>query len=182
MYDSILSMDRTSSSQAFTELILEIFRLNGRLLSAGDALTRPRGQTSARWQVLGALDDNARTVADIGRRMGLTRQSVQRTADLLEADGLLAYGDNPAHQRAKLAMLTPRGRATLDAITTRQIEWANRIASRLAENDLQRAIYTLQRVRQALDASEMPHPVTKRARLSGTVHRASRRTKRRSSS
>jgi len=132
--------------------------------------------------VLGALDDNARTVADIGRRMGLTRQSVQRTADLLEADGLLAYGDNPSHQRAKLAMLTPRGRATLDAITTRQIEWANRIASRLAENDLQRAIYTLQQVRQALDASEMPHPMTKRAQLSGTVHPTSRRTKRRSSS
>src|SRR4030095_3241645 len=114
----MLSMHRPSSSQAFTELILEVFRLNGRLLSAGDALTRPRGQTSARWQVLGALDDTARTVAVIGRRMGLTRQSVQRTADLLEADGLLAYGDNPAHQRAKLAMLPPRGRPTRDAITT----------------------------------------------------------------
>jgi DNA-binding MarR family transcriptional regulator len=175
-------MDRTLSSQAFTELILEVFRLNGRLLSAGDALTRPRGQTSARWQVLGALDDNARTVADIGRRMGLTRQSVQRTADLLEADGLLAYGDNPAHQRAKLAMLTPRGRATLEAITARQIDWANRIASRLPENDLKRAIFTLQQVRQALDASEMPDPVTTRARLSRTVHRTSRRKKRRSSS
>src|SRR5215813_2077158 len=105
----MLSMHRTRTRQAFTELILEVFRLNGRLLVAGDALTRPTGQTSARWQVLGALDEDARTVADIGRRMGLTRQSVQRTADLLEADGLLAYADNPAHQRAKLAMLSPRG-------------------------------------------------------------------------
>src|SRR5262245_3118735 len=146
-------MDRTPLSQAFTGLILEVFRLNGRFLSAGDALTRPHGQTSARWQVLGALDDNARTVADIGRRMGLTRQSVQRTADLLEAEGLLAYADNPAHQRAKLARLTPRGRATLDALTTCQIEWANRIASRLAQNDLQCAIDTLQQVRRVLDAS-----------------------------
>jgi len=175
-------MKRTTSSLAFTEVILEIFRLNGRLLSTGDALMRPLGQTSARWQVLGALDEDGQTVADIGRRMGLTRQSVQRTADLLEADGLVSYADNPAHQRAKLAMLTPRGRATLDAITTRQIEWANRIASRLPENDLQHAINTLQQVRQALDASEMPHPMTKRAQLSGTVHRTSRRTKRRSSS
>ena len=175
-------MDRTPSSQAFTELILEVFRLNGRLLSAGDALTRPHGQTSARWQVLGALDDHAQTVADIGRRMGLTRQSVQRTADLLEANGLLAYGDNPAHQRAKLAMLTSRGRATLDGITIRQIEWANRIASGLAENDLQHATYTLQQVRQAVDTLEMPHRMTKRARFSGTVRRTSRRRKRRRSS
>jgi hypothetical protein len=40
--------------------------------------------------------------------MGLTRQSVQRTADLLEADGLVSYAENPAHQRAKLATLTAR--------------------------------------------------------------------------
>src|SRR5262245_20109448 len=119
----MLSMQRTSSSQAFTELILEVFRLNGRLLSAGDALTRPVRQTSARWQVLGSLDEEGRTVADIGRGMGLTRQSVQRTTDLLEADGLLSYVENPAHQRAKLAVLTSRGRATLEAITARQIEW-----------------------------------------------------------
>jgi DNA-binding MarR family transcriptional regulator len=175
-------MKRTPSSHAFTGLILEVFRLNGRLLSTGDALTRPCGQTSARWQVLGALDEDGRTVAEIGRRMGLTRQSVQRTADLLEADGLVSYADNPAHQRAKLAMLTPRGRTTLDAITTRQIEWANRIARRLAENDIQHAIHTLQQVRQAMDASEMPHPMTKRdARLSARARGASRRSRRSSS-
>src|SRR5262245_47114229 len=117
-------MRRSPTSQAFTLLILEVFRLNGRLLSVGDALTRPVKQTSARWQILGALDEQARTVAAVGRWIGLTRQSVQRTTDLLEADGLVSYVDNPAHQRAKLAMLTPRGRSALDAITSRQIDWA----------------------------------------------------------
>jgi DNA-binding MarR family transcriptional regulator len=149
----MLSMRRTKASQAFTQLILEVFRLNGRLLSAGDALTRPVGQTSARWQVLGALDEEGRTVADIGRQMGLTRQSVQRTADLLEADGLVSYADNPAHQRAKLATLTSRGRAVLDAITSRQIAWANRVANDLSEGDLQHAIRALRQVRQAMEAS-----------------------------
>src|SRR5262245_58167950 len=146
-------MPRTKAGHAFTLLILEVFRLNGRLLSAGDALTRPVGQTSARWQVLGALDAEGRTVADAGRQMGLTRQSVQRTADLLEADGLVAYADNPANQRAKLATLTSRGRATLDAITSRQIAWANRVASHCTEDDFQQAIRTLQQVRQTLEAS-----------------------------
>jgi DNA-binding MarR family transcriptional regulator len=147
-------MKRSRSGDALTELILEIFRLNGRLLSAGDALTRPGGQTSARWQVLGALDEGPRTVADIGRQMGLTRQSVQRTTDLLEADGLLAYAANPAHQRAKLAQLTSTGRATLDAITTRQVEWVNRIAGRLVERDLHDALGTLRQVRVALDVPD----------------------------
>ena len=174
-------MRRTEAGQVFTALILEVFRANGRLLRAGDALTRPEGQTSARWQVLGALDEEARTVADIGRRMGLTRQSVQRIADLLEADGLVTYAANPAHQRARLATLTSRGRATLDAITARQIEWANRITSRLAEGDLRRAIRTLQQVREAMDASAVSTDRTTRpGRSRSAPRRASGKTKQRS--
>jgi DNA-binding MarR family transcriptional regulator len=147
---------RTKAGHAFTTLVLEVFRLNGRLLTAGDAITRPVQQTSARWQVLGALDQNEQTVADISRRMGLARQSVQRIADLLEADGLVMYRANPAHQRAKLAGLTSRGRAVLDEINARQIEWANRISSRLTEDDLTAAIETLQQVRHALDTTAAP--------------------------
>jgi DNA-binding MarR family transcriptional regulator len=176
-------MARTRAREAFTELILEVFRLNGRLLSAGDALTRPVEQTSARWQVLGALDEQARTVADIGRRMGLTRQSVQRTTDLLEADGLVSYVDNPAHQRAKLAVLTARGRATLEAITTRQIEWANGIASRLGEDDLSHVVHTLRQVRAAVETSALPADRTTRSpRSQRTPRRTPGRTKRRSAS
>ena len=44
-----------SADVALTELILETFRLNGRLLAAGDALVRDLGLTSARWQILGAI-------------------------------------------------------------------------------------------------------------------------------
>jgi DNA-binding MarR family transcriptional regulator len=171
-------MSRTQVGQAFTQLILEVFRLNGRLLSAGDALTRSVGQTSARWQVLGALDEEGRTVADIGRRMGLARQSVQRTADLLEADGLVSYADNPAHQRAKLATLTSRGRATLDTITSRQIAWANRVANGLSEGDLQHAIRALRQVRQAMEASNerTMTPVRSRKTALGTPGRTKRRS------
>jgi hypothetical protein len=38
------------NGNAFTELILEVFRLNGLLLEAGDRLTHPVGLSSARWQ------------------------------------------------------------------------------------------------------------------------------------
>ena len=173
---------RSVAGRAFTELILEIFRLNGRLLAAGDALTRPAGQTSARWQVLGSLDGGPRTVVDIGRNMGLTRQSVQRTTDLLEADGLVSYAPNPAHQRAKLAGLTSKGRATLDAITTRQAEWANRIASQLIGDDLQDAIRTLQQVRAAMDAPTMSQGNSRRAPSKGAPRRRPGATKRRNPS
>ena len=166
----ILSMKRTAAGAAVTDLILEVFRLNGRLLSAGDALTRPMHQTSARWQVLGALDEGARTVADVSRQMGLARQSVQRTADLLEADGLLSYEDNPAHQRARLATLTPRGRATLETITSRQIDWVNRITARLGVRDLQHTLQTLQQLR-----GELEHVPAEDARTRNRLSRRSRR-------
>jgi hypothetical protein len=68
------------AGSALTDLVLEVFRLNGRLLAAGDRMTRPSGQTSARWQVLGAINPEPRTVAQIARVMGLARQSVQRRA------------------------------------------------------------------------------------------------------
>ena len=170
-------MANTTSSRVFTELVLEIFRLNGRLLSAGDALARPADQTSTRWQVLGALDQGARTVAEVGRRMGLTRQSVQRTADLLEHDGLIAFTDNPDHLRAKLAMLTPRGRKTLEVITTSQIQWAHRIAGQLVEDDLRRALLTLQQLRDAVDRVGVTSTQTPRqARLEARPRRSLRTT------
>ena len=75
---------------ALTDLILEVFRLNGRLLAAGDRLTRPSGQTSARWQVRCAIDIEPRTVSQIAQAMGLARQSVQRTTDRLQTEGLVA--------------------------------------------------------------------------------------------
>ncbi|MGA9320678.1 MAG: helix-turn-helix domain-containing protein, partial [Xanthobacteraceae bacterium] len=96
---------------AITDLVLETFRLNGRLLAAGDALVGDLGLTSARWQVLGAIALSAvpLSVAQIARNMGLTRQAVQRLANEMQGDGLVRFAPNPHHQRAKLVLLTPAG-------------------------------------------------------------------------
>lgn len=134
---------RTPSAEAFTQLILEVFQLNGRLLAAGDQLTKGLGLSSALWQVLGAIDDEALPVSQIARNMGLTRQGVLRTANALEKKGFIEYQDNPNHQRAKLVVLTDKGRASLDEVSALQIEWANNIADGLGEGDLNAAIRTI---------------------------------------
>src|SRR5215469_18732385 len=89
--------------EAVTELILEVFRLNGRLLAVGDALVGDIGLSSARWQVLGAvaLSPVPLPVAHLARNMGLARQSVQRLVDEMMNDGLVCYAPNPHHRRAK---------------------------------------------------------------------------------
>ena len=66
------------ASDALSELVVHVFRLDGLLRSAGDRLAAPAGQTTARWRVLAAVDAGPLTVADIARAWWLSRQSVQR--------------------------------------------------------------------------------------------------------
>jgi DNA-binding MarR family transcriptional regulator len=119
------------AGDALTDLILKIFRLNGRLLDVADRITSGSGLTAARWQVLGAVLRAPLSVADIARSMGLTRQSVQRLADVLVDEGLGAYAENPAHRRAKLFRPTERGWAAIEFIHPIQVAWADRVGARV---------------------------------------------------
>jgi len=141
---------RSPAGDAFSALAFQVLRLAGLLTEAGDALTRPVGQSSARWQVLAAAEHAPSTVAQAARALGLTRQSVQRVADLLEGEGLVEYRDNPDHLRAKLVHLTPRGRSVLAAIQEAQRGWADELGTELGEADLRRASAVLDRVLEAM--------------------------------
>jgi len=153
--ESPRSVNRTPAADAFTDLVFEIFRLNGRILAAGEVLTDEFALTTARWQVLGSVGfAGPQTVAQIARNMGLQRQSVQRTVDLLTEEGCLALTDNPNHARAKLVVLTKMGEAKLAKITQRQHIWANRIVKGLPDRPIAHAVSTLREIRQRLENDE----------------------------
>jgi DNA-binding MarR family transcriptional regulator len=137
---------------AFTVLVLETFRLNGRLLAAGDKLTKELGLTSARWQVLGTLRhaEAPIPVPRIARHMGLQRQSVQRIVDLLSEQGFVRFAENPNHRRAKLVVLTPRGRAAVESARRLQVGWANDIAEGLDAAELDSAVAVVRELRRRL--------------------------------
>jgi DNA-binding MarR family transcriptional regulator len=141
---------RTPAGDAFSELVIRVFQLNGLLADAGDALTRPVGQTTARWQVMASVEHAPMSVAAIARTLGLARQSVQRVADALEAGGLLAYQPNPRHRRAQLAMLTEEGRAALERIQAAQRPWADEVGRVVGERQLRQATALLDRLLAAL--------------------------------
>src|SRR6478735_89435 len=65
---------RTEAGEVLTDLIIGTFRLNARLLDVAQELAGAGGLTAAWWQVLGGVIDRPRTVAEIGRNMGMTRQ------------------------------------------------------------------------------------------------------------
>jgi DNA-binding MarR family transcriptional regulator len=147
-------MSRTAEGEALSRLVVQVFRLDGALTAAGDALARPAGQTSARWRVLAAVERQPLSVAQIARAWSLARQSVQRIADALEHDGLVRYEDNPGHRRAKLVQLTPAGTKALAQIQAAQLAWANEIGERIGTTDMDAASETLARLLAAL--SETP--------------------------
>jgi DNA-binding MarR family transcriptional regulator len=141
-----------------TDLVLEVFRLNGRLIASGDALVARIGLTSARWQVVGAvgLQRDPAPVARIADVMGLTRQSVQRIVDELEKAEIVEFRPNPHHKRAKLVALTSRGRALNNAAMRLQRPWAEALAAGIDRSALQNALDVLAELRARLENTLQP--------------------------
>ena len=127
-----------------------MIRLGELFTQTGESLAKAEGQTLARWLVLGTLAHGPEPVAAIARRLRLARQSVQRVADLLARDGLVAYEDNPRHRRAKLARLTPEGSRVLARIDAAQRTWANRHGAEVGPSDAEQAAGLLERIRGTL--------------------------------
>jgi DNA-binding MarR family transcriptional regulator len=138
-----------SESSPLTDLILETFRLNGELLTAGDRLVASLQLTSARWQVLGAigLSLTALPVAHIARNMGLSRQAVQRLVNELEKQDLVKFAPNPHHRRAKLVVMTDKGKVTFGAAMDRQTPWAAKLADGLSTAEIRAAVHVLETLR-----------------------------------
>ncbi len=149
----LADFDHTPEGSSLTDLILEVFKLNGRLLSAGDQLVASLGLTSARWQVLGAiaLSGAPQPVANIARDMGLTRQAVQRVVNELEAEGFLMFAPNPHHRRAKLVVLSRSGNKAFQAAAIRQAPWANQLARRISTRDIRTALGVVREITLRLE-------------------------------
>jgi DNA-binding MarR family transcriptional regulator len=147
---------RTSAGTALTDLILDLFRLNSRIVIAGDRLVAGLGLTSARWQILGAIAeaDRPQPVAWLARDLGANRQNVQRIVNDLRKEGLVAFEVNPHHRRAQLVILTDKGKKTFDSAMDLQAPWINGLSEGLTVKDLEtfhRIITTLQRKLEGYD-------------------------------
>jgi DNA-binding MarR family transcriptional regulator len=138
-----------------TELILRVFRANSALLAAGDQLVEGLGLTSARWQLLGGIADNGEplSVAQLAREIGVTRQSVQRIANELETEGVIAFRPNPRHKRAQLVELTSHGRTLFERSLELQRPWAAALGGNLTASGVSTVCKTLDELLRALKGS-----------------------------
>lgn len=145
-------MSDTPEQELFATAAITSFQLNGQFLTIAAELAAPAGITAAWWQVLGAVLREPLPVAGIARAMGITRQSVQRIADLLADKGLVEFQPNPAHRRAKLVAVTDMGRAAIKRINPQHAVMANRLADELGPEQFVLTVQVMTRLSAALDA------------------------------
>lgn len=127
---------------AYRLLIADIAELMGRSRATSDEMARAAGQTVARWHLMSVLSGHPQSVASAARRLGLSRQSVQRVANELLDDRLVTARPDPNDGRAPLFELTPRGEsivadlyarsdgARTDLVTTAEVSLRQLTAAR----------------------------------------------------
>lgn len=149
---------RTPAGDALTSLVLDLFRLNGLLLTAGDRLVARLGLTSARWQILGAIvaAERPQPVAWLARDLGANRQNVQRIINDLQKDGFVTFETNPHHRRAQLVVLTDKGSQTFDAAMRLQHPWINGLSDGLSIKDIETARRVMAGLQKKLKSHEEP--------------------------
>jgi DNA-binding MarR family transcriptional regulator len=118
--DSVLSINESSKIAKLMPLfVADVFHLAGEFRQLGNRIASRVGQTQARWQVLSVFSDGTWTVAQVARRLGYARQSVQRTADQLIQEKLAEYRPNPDHAKSPVLKSLARGNLLLRASPVR---------------------------------------------------------------
>ena len=148
---------RTLAGEALSNLMLDLFRLNNLVLTAGDRLVAPLGLTSARWQILGAIlaAERPQPVAWLARDLGANRQNVQRIVNDLEKEGLVVFETNPHHRRAQLVVLTDKGKQAFDAAMRLQAPWINSVSGGIPVRDIETVHQVIVKMRERLESTEM---------------------------
>ena len=141
-------------------IIADVYELAGRFRDCGEAIARTVGQTQARWQVLSAASAAPHSVPQLARVLGVTRQKVQRIADLLVAEGSAQYQDNPDHRASPHLVLTRRGRTALETLTKAASGYHARLARKLSSADVILLQRGLRRLLQSLAEIDPVKPLT----------------------
>src|SRR5580698_4165545 len=144
-------MNNEANPQTLVPIIIaDIYELAGRFREYGDAIAQTVGQTQARWQVMSTASAEPHTVPQLARVLGVTRQNVQRIADLLVAEGSAQYQDNPDHRASPHLVLTKRGRAALEQLTKAAGGYHARLARKLSPADISSIQRGLRRLLEAM--------------------------------
>jgi len=122
---------------------------------AADLRLQPFELTEATWLPLVhiARAPEAPRQKDLAASMSLDGSSVVRLLDNLEAAGLIRRKEGETDRRAKIILLTPRGRAIADKVETVARRIRSDALAGLSDKDIETTVRVLQHVCRALDTT-----------------------------
>ena len=135
-------------------LYAELFEAAGVGRRLGESTAQQVGQTQARWQTMWIVGSGALTVPQISRRLGVTRQGVQRVAADIVGEGLAAFHPNPDHKTSPLLELTEQGKDVLERINSTADASHHRILRRFPHADVSALRELLVRFTDAMKAAD----------------------------
>jgi DNA-binding MarR family transcriptional regulator len=142
----------SSSATLFRQLTRAVFAAHSSVLRYGDCANAAFGQSSARWRVMFNIAQGNGTVGEIARQTDYTRQSIQRLADTLVADGLATYSPDPHDRRKQVITLTTKGSSVLADMEADFDRWSKRLVKTLGEGNVTQTIEDLHELKRVLDA------------------------------
>jgi DNA-binding MarR family transcriptional regulator len=135
---------------AVASFIADVLELAGLFRHVADDIARQEGETRARWYALSVFSENPLTVSQAARRLGTTRQAVQRTTDELLARGLATTEPNPDHRTSPFIRLNPDGHEVLARISQAAVISRKRWLAGPDASQLEAAHAVVTRLRDAL--------------------------------
>ncbi len=135
-------------------LVADVFEAAGNFRRIGEAIAGRQKQTQARWQLLSVASGGPHTVPDAARRLGISRQAVQRVANDLVEIGLLRFAENVDHRASSLLELTTSGAAVLVKMTRDAAALHHRLVPSISARRIAAARAVLRELSAALAAEE----------------------------
>jgi len=150
--------DMPHPSNPVVELIDEVIRVGGRLISIFESVNAATGLSPMEATVLTAVVEShfAPTVPQIGRSLGHPRQVIQRAANALMSAGLIERAPNPHHKLAPLLMPTRKGRTLKHKADERATEVTAALLRRIGTRKCRRIARDVRELRGEIEAHLRP--------------------------
>ena len=122
------------------------------------------GLLSATQCVLRFLREGPKTVPQIARVRGTSRQNMQILVNRLQREALVTLVSNPAHRRSALVELTEQGKRALASVTALQRDFAHSMSPQCSQSEVRSAVALLRRLRESIVKLQNAPSVTAAAR------------------
>jgi DNA-binding MarR family transcriptional regulator len=145
-----------ASPSAISELLNQVRNSQGIVAAGTDMVISGSPLSPARFLLLRvvAFSQAAKTVPTLARHLAVSRQAIQRLADGLAKDGIVALRPNPHHLKAPLVVMTPKGRQLFDLCESRYQEWLASLAGTFSDDEVDAATKLLQRLQECIAGSD----------------------------